>query len=615
MDLITLDFETFYDRDFSLTKLTTEEYIRDPRFEVIGVSVKVNDQPAVWGSGTHEEIKGWLESFKMEECMVLAHNTMFDGAILSWVFDIHPKMLLDTMCMSRATFGVEVSSSLAALSERLQTGEKGIEVLNAMGKRRADFAERELSRYGDYCINDVELTYKAFHRMLKANPPATKTNFPATELRIIDLTLKMFTEPRLMIDEAALSAHLIEVVERKDKLLQECGVEKEELMSNQKFADALRALGVTPPVKTSPLTGKETYAFAKSDEGFLRLTEHADWRVQGLVAARLGLKSTLEETRTQRFLEIAKRGPLPVPLRYYAAHTGRFGGDDKINMQNLPSRGENAGKLKKGILAPEGHVIIDADSSQIEARVLAWLAGQDDLVEAFRLGRDVYKKTARDIYSKPEAEITKEERFVGKTTLLGSGYGMGAPKFQAQLKTFGVEVTLDEARRIIDVYRTTNPAVVSLWKEAQLALVSMYRREAATLGRHNVVYVEKGDPSICLPSGLRIRYDGLKLTETDKGVEFTYQTRKGPSRVYGGKIIENVCQAIARCIIAEQMLKISKKYRVVLTVHDAVACVAPEAEAEEAQRYVEACMRWVPEWAPGLPLNCESGVGVSYGDC
>lgn len=609
MKIITLDFETYYDRDFSLSKITTEEYIRDPRFEVIGVSVKVNDEPAAWGSGTKEEIGDWLRSFNMHEHMMLAHNTMFDGAILSWYFDIHPKMLGDTMCMSRALYGVEVSSSLSAVAERLQVGQKGIEVLNALGKRRRDFAPADLSRYGDYCINDVELTYKAFRKMADG--------FPVSELRIIDLTLKMFTEPTLVVDEEVLTAHLTEVVERKDKLLQECGVEKAELMSNQKFADALRSLGVDPPIKTSPLTGKETYAFAKSDEAFLRLTEHADWRVQGLVAARLGLKSTLEETRTQRFLEIAKRGPLPVPLRYYAAHTGRFGGDDKINMQNLPSRGENGGKIKKGIKAPPGYSIIDSDSSQIEARVLAWLAGQDDLVEAFAQGKDVYKKMASAIYNKPEEEISKPERFMGKTVVLGCGYGMGALKFQAQLKAAGVVVTLDEARRIVDVYRQTNYAVTGLWRQAQAALISISRWDdnEVPLGRKGVLEVLTRDAAIQLPNTLRLRYDDLKLHEGEKGPEFTYRTRKGRTRIYGGKVIENVCQALARCLIAEQMVKISKRYKVVLTVHDAVACIVPDAEVAEAQAYVEECMRWVPDWATGLPVNCESGVGKSYGDC
>ena len=608
MDLITIDFETYYDKDFSLSKITTEEYIRSDLFEVIGVGVKINNQETEWASGTHEQIKQWLQSnFEWERCFVLAHNTLFDGAILSWRFGVSPRGWLDTLCMGRALHGVEVGGSLKALTERYGLGEKGTEVLNAIGKRRLSFTDDELARYGDYCINDVELTHKLFTEMVK--------NFPKQELRVIDQTLRMFIDPILELDGDMLQQHLISIKQMKEDLLTSSGVDKAELMSNDKFAELLRSFGVEPPMKTSPATGKQTYAFAKSDEEFKALAEHDDARVQTLVAARLGTKSTLEETRTQRFIDISKRGNLPVPIRYYAAHTGRFGGDDKINMQNLPSRGKDANKLKKAIIAPEGHTIIDADSAQIEARVLAWLSEQDDLVTAFAEGKDVYKKMASAIYGKPEFEISKDERFVGKTTILGAGYGMGAVKFQAQLKNMGVDVDVEEAKRIIDIYRRTNDAVVRLWRQAQNALVNMSRGEAAPLGRRGVLEVVPSETAIRLPSGLLMRYDDLKFDQNEKGIEFHYKTRKGRTRIYGGKVIENVCQAIARCIIAEQMLKIGKRYKVVLTVHDAIAVCVREVDAEEAQKYVEECMRWVPEWAKGLPVNCESGMGKSYGDC
>jgi DNA polymerase len=608
MNLITIDFETYYDRDFSLSKITTEEYVRSDLFEVIGVSVKVNNQETEWASGTNEQIREWLQSnFEWERGFVLAHNTLFDGAILSWRFGINPRGWLDTLCMGRALHGVEVGGSLKALTERYGLGEKGTEVVNALGKRRLNFSDEELARYGDYCINDVELTYQLFNILVK--------DFPKQELRVIDQTLRMFIDPMLELDGDMLQQHLIGIKQMKEDLLTSSGVDKAELMSNEKFAELLRSFGVEPPMKTSPATGKQTYAFAKSDEEFKALADHEDVRVQTLVAARLGTKSTLEETRTQRFIDISKRGKLPVPIRYYAAHTGRFGGDDKINMQNLPSRGNNANKLKKSIIAPDGYTIIDADSAQIEARVLAWLAGQDDLVTAFAEGKDVYKKMASAIYGKPEFEITKDERFVGKTTILGAGYGMGAVKFQAQLKNMGVDVDVNEARRIIDIYRRTNDAVVRLWRQAQNALVNMSRGEPAPLGIRGVLEVAPKETAIRLPSGLLMRYDDLKFDQTDKGIEFHYKTRKGRTRIYGGKVIENVCQAIARCIIAEQMLKIGKRYKVVLTVHDAIAVCVPDIEVVPATQYVEECMRWVPEWAKGLPVNCESGSGKSYGDC
>jgi DNA polymerase len=303
---------------------------------------------------------------------------------------------------------------------------------------------------------------------------------------------------------------------------------------------------------------------------------------------------------------------MPVPLKYYAAHTGRWGGDDKVNLQNLPSRGQNAGKLKSAIRAPKGHVIIDADSAQIEARVLAWLAGQDDLTDAFEKGEDVYKIMASAIYAKEIEEISKEERFVGKTTILGAGYGMGAVKFQAQLKVLGASVEETEAKRIIDVYRSTYPKISDLWKEAQKALDSIRKNTTTSLGVRPDAVTVYGSDGIRLPSGLFLRYPELTYTDEDG---FSYKTRAGRTKIYGGKVVENVCQAVARCIIAEQLDLIAKRYKVVLTVHDAIACVAPEKEKEEAIKYVEECMRWRPSWCETLPLNCEAGVGESYGDC
>ena len=608
MDLITIDFETYYDRDFSLSKLTTEEYVRDHQFEVIGVGIKVNNEGTEWASGTHEQLKRYLHTFNWAESMVLAHNTLFDGAILSWVFDIHPRVYTDTLCIARALHGVEVGGSLRALSERYQIGTKGTEVLNALGKRRADFSEQDLALYGDYCINDVELTYKLFNIFLKKG-------FPKQELMIIDMTLRMFTEPFLELDIGLLEQHLEDTRERKDQLLEDAGVSKEDLMSNPKFAAVLEGLGVKPPMKISLRTGKETFAFAKNDEEFKALVDHEDDRVQAAVSARLGTKSTLEETRTQRFIDIGKRGTLPVPVRYYAAHTGRWGGDDKINMQNLPSRGPNGKKLKRSILAPEGHTLIDCDSSQIEARVLAWLAGQDDITQSFANDEDVYKVMASRIYGVAEDEITKDQRFVGKTTILGAGYGMGAVRFQEQLKGFGFEMELDEARRVINIYREANWKINQLWRDCQNMIKYMVNGDTIQIGREGVLKVLGSERGILLPSGLMLRYDDLSGEQGERGVEYSYKTRRGRTRIYGGKVTENVCQAIARCIIGEQMLQISKRCRIVLTVHDSIVVCVKDEDVIESRAFVEDRMRWTPDWAAGLPINCESGLGKSYGDC
>ena len=606
MNILTIDFETYYSSDLGFAKQTTEEYVRDQRFEVIGVAVQVNDGEPVWCSGDHATLCQFLGSFDWGNSLALAHNAMFDGAILNWIFGIRPKGWLDTLSMGRALHGTEVGGSLKVLASHYDVGVKGTEVEDAKGLRRQDFTPTHLATYGEYCKNDVKLTYSLF--LLMSN------SFPAAELRLIDLTIRMFTEPTLELDGDLLAEHLLLIQSTKIKLL--ANFDKDELMSNPKFAQLLKVHGVEPPMKKSLTTGKETYAFAKTDEAFKALLEHENPVVQTLVAARLGTKSTIEETRTERFIDIAKRGTMPVPLRYYAAHTGRWGGDDKLNLQNLP-RGSI---LKKSIRAPQGYMMIDSDSSQIEARTLAWLAGQDDLVEAFENGEDVYKIMASAIYGKDVSEISKDERFVGKTTILGAGYGMGAKKFQAQLKNFGVVVELDEAKRIIETYRNTYPKITQLWKDAGTALKAILQKQHATLGRDDVLQIE-GEDGVRLPNGLYIRYPNLRMyqSEDSEKAELVYDTKKGkavvPNRIYGGKLIENVCQALARIVIGEQMLMVAKKYRVVMTVHDAIACIVPEHEVDTAVEYVELCMRLRPKWATELPLNCEAGYGKSYGDC
>jgi len=787
VNIITLDFESAYGGDLGFAKQTTEEYVRDPRFEVIGVAVQVNDGEPEWFSGDAIEVCQFLKGFDWEHSLALAHNAVFDGFILSERFGITPKGWLDTLSMGRALHGTEVGGSLKVLAQYYGLGEKGTEVHNFINYFRKDFSDEELTAYGNYCKNDVALTWALFQAM--------SADFPPTELRLIDLTIRMFTEPVLQLDRNVLSHHALWIKAKKEQVLG--SFDKDVLMSNDKFAALLRVLKVEPPKKISPVTGKEAYAFSKTDEAFKALLDHEDPNVQAVVAARLGTKSTIEESRTERFIGIANRGALPVPLRYYAAHTGRWGGDDKVNLQNLP----RTSALKKAIIAPDGYMMIDSDSSQIEARTLAWLAGQDDLVEAFERGEDVYCIMASAIYGRTITKADKEERFVGKTTILGCisegtlvlsdsgwkpieqvslddklwdgeewvyhqglqnsgiketlnlcgmwltpdhkvwsgtqwleaqslvqdantrsqalgtavenlplqatfadkgeallrlssnvtadptstawtglmstettspttsdsypeattletndesqilrrklqtydlayagprnrymvltaqgpmivhncGYGMGAAKFQAALKNAGVEVPLEEAKRIIDTYRKTYPKITKLWKDAGLILDAIIRNQTTTLGRDGLLKVE-GRNGIRLPNGLYLKYPNLRGITNDEGKsEYVYDTKRGkatvPNRIYGGKTIENVCQALARIVIGDQMLLVAKKYRVVMTVHDAIACIVPEDEVERAQEYVELCMKIRPQWGPDLPLNCEAGHGRSYGDC
>ena len=622
MNLITLDFETFYEQGFSLSNLTTEEYIRDERFQVIGVGVKIDNQETQWITGTHNHIKTKLMEIDWNEAILLCHNTQFDGAILSFIFNIVPAIYLDTLGMARAKHGVDVGGSLAFLVEYYQLGRKGTEVIDAKGKRLEDFELQDLKQYGEYCKNDVELTYKLYNVLAQG--------FPSNELKLIDITLRMYTQPTLQLDDALLSDRLEEVEAEKKEvlgaLMQRLNCEDEEcvrkkLASNKQFAELLTELNIPVPMKVSPTTGKDTFALAKNDEGFIALTEDEDPFIQELCAVRLGTKSTIEESRIKRFLDIGSRnkGLLPIPLKYYGAHTGRWAGADKVNFQNLPSRDKKKKALKNAVEAPQGYQVINCDSSQIEARILVWLAGQDDIVQLYKDERDVYCEFASTVYNRTITKADSVERFVGKTCTLGLGYGTGWSKLQHTLKTQppGADLPDEDCQNLVKVYRRVNDKVIKLWADCDRALADMANwdetMEPYYLGNHDCLLVTK--EGIKLPNELYIHYPELKKEKIDGKDKFMYKSRKGYISLWGGSVVENVVQALARIVVGEQMIKINKHYKPVLTVHDAIVCVVKKDDTDNAMKIITGIMSTPPSWGLDLPIACEAKFGQSYGDC
>ena len=619
MQIVTLDFETFYSKGYGLRKYTTEEYILNTQFQVIGVAIQIDASKPVWYEG--EQASRGLDAIDWKNSMLICHNTQFDGAILKWVYGHEPVAYLDTLCMARAKHGVEAGGSLKALAERYQIGEKGEEVLQALGMRLEDFPEHQLRQYGEYCKNDVRLTYDLFKILSKG--------FPLPELELIDITLRMFILPILRVNDKLLGRRLKELKEEKTSMLQglmetlNCDTEeavRKKLASNVQFATILKDLHIPVPMKTSPTTEKETFALAKTDAGFIALQESDNPVLQELCAVRLGTKSTIEESRIQRFIDVGERhqGLLPIPLKYYGAHTGRWSGADKVNFQNLPSRDAKKKALKNAILPPEDHVILNVDSSQIEARILVWLAGQDDQVELYREGKDVYCDFASRVYKKTITKENKKERAVGKTCILGLGYGTGHAKLKGVLKLNArIEVNKAESKRIVDLYREVNDEVVKLWGECDIALRDIASwpsdRKPYYLGSGRCLIVDpKG---IKLPNGLYITYPDLQLTSNEPDSGYEYKSRRGTISIWGGAVVENVVQALARIVIGEQMIEINKKHRPVLTVHDAVVCVSPKDTAQETLDYVMNIMNKAPTWAEDLPIACEGAYGDNYGEC
>lgn len=607
MKSVVVDFETYYGDDFTLSKMTTEAYVRDPRFETILCGFKVGNKPGYWVDGC--DVRKELTKLQLQDCAVIAHHAHFDGLILDYHYNVRPKMWIDTLSMARAIHGTKGGNSLAKLGERHGLGSKGHEVILAKGKRRADFTDSELRAYGAYCVNDCELEY-GLARILGVH-------FSNSELNLIDSFIRMFTEPVLRVRDEVLRTYLDELRTKMVEQLVLSGATLEELRSNQKFAALLTFMGIEPPLKISKTTGKWTYAFAKSDPEMQTLAEHEDEAVQVLVAARLGAKSTINETRALRLLDMSARGNACVYLNYYGAGvTGRASGGDKLNWQNF-TRGS---PLRMAIYAPRDMVCVVGDSSNIESRVLDWLAGQDDVVESYRLydaglGPDIYCVMAQKIYGKL---ITKKdnpnERQMGKTTKLGLGYGMGAEKFifaaKAQAK---VVLTPEEAQRIVTIYRQTHSEVVRFWNRCNEALAAIAAgKEGVKVDHRGVIVTTKN--GLRLPNGLEIKYPDLKYGSRQGEEwknEWTYFDGKTRQKIYGGKVCENIVQALARIIVMEQCLMVQRPLK--LSVHDEGVWVVPKHEAEQAKAEVEAALRTTLPWCEDLPLNCEVGYHQSYG--
>jgi hypothetical protein len=613
MDLITLDFETRWGGDYTLSKMSTEAYVRDERFHAHGVGIKINDEQTKWYPD--EEAILVMACLDIENSAVLAHHAHFDGFILSHQFHRQPKLWFDTLSMGRALHGVEIGLGLGKLAEFYGVGIKNTAALmetKGLHRLPPDVSQRT----GVYCCNDVDMTYDLFNLM--------RVKFPRAELEVIDMVIRMFTEPVLHLDGEMLAEYLEEIQAGKLALLLEAGIGKDDLMSNPKFAEVLKSLGIRPPQKLNP-KGKITWAFAKTDPGMKALAEHPDLQVQAVMAARTGTKSTIAESRAANFLAVSGRGVAPVYLKYSgAAQTHRFSGGDGTNWQNMTKKS----KLRRSVQAPPGHVLVVVDSSNIESRVLDYIADQKDALETYRAadngtGPDVYCVMGGRIYNRVITPADENERQLGKVAKLGLGFGMGPEKFYDTARVWGVKgLTGSMAEVAVQVYREGHPRVMALHTRCENSFPYMRGGSPYEIDPRGILKVAKG--CVLLPNGLTIRYPELHKGMIEKqGASGPYQKegwkynsgKYGWVSVYGGKVVENIVQALARIIVIQQTIQLRKRYkRVVLSVHDeAVVCV-PFAQAEACMAAAIEEFRTPPKWALDIPLNAKAAFNVRYGD-
>lgn len=621
---VILDYETYYDADYSLRKITPVEYVLDPRFETILCAVKEawpSNQPTYYVDGA--DFDKWVKDAQLDRAVVVSHNALFDMCVLHWRYGVVPRLMVDTLGISRAVLGHKLKSlALASVARELELGVKGDTVHKVMGMRRdAIKAAGMWDAYAQYSTDDAELCAGIYDRLVRSGL------FPVREMAIMDMVLRCAIQPQFLLDQNVLAEHYAEVQQGKVALLAQSmslGAEKSDLMSNEKFAALLRTHGCEPPTKISLLTGKETYAFAKTDPDFIELEQHPNPAIQTLVAARTGHKSTLEESRCERLLNISRltwpgnqQKLIPIPLRYSGAHTHRLSGDWSLNMQNLP----RTGKLRRALIAKPDHVILTIDASQIEARIVAWLCKQTDLLNQFASGDDVYSLFAAEVFGYPVTKAQKKERFVGKTSILGLGFGVGDVKFQTTIEVqsqlqlgFKVDMPLTEATRIVDLYREKNDKISGMWRKLHNSGLSAMAHSTKHSTKFELAPCVFEDEAVLLPSGLRLHYHGLHQQQSEKGWQWVFTHGGKPKKIYGGKLLENIVQALARIITMDAALRIQKRLPLGMQVHDELVYSVPIEQVESVKAFVLEEMRRRPSWAPDLPLEAEVGVGPSYGD-
>lgn len=617
-NIVTVDAETFYSTEFSLTKqqYNTSAYIRDEQFKEHCWAIKVGTKKTR-GFNAEDGIK-FLQDINWDTHALLAHNTAFDGFILSHHHGIVPHYYYDTLSMTRGLHNEVSRAKLDTIAQFYRIGEKSKTYLTPT-KGMRDLPKDVFKGLLEGCMLDVDLCFEVFKKQVEI--------FPANELDLIDLTIRLFTDPILEIDEPmARQALAEEMMERRAAILKS-GASEEDLMSNPKFAALLRKAGVEPPTKISNKTGIENYAFAQTDPEFTELLDHENKKIVLLAQGRLAAKSTQAETRAARLLQAGENGmKLPVGYNYFGAKTGRWSGTNKLNLQNLPRVNPYEPKpsdgLRRSIVAPKGHVLVVTDSAQIEARINAWLCGQQDVVDLFANNEDVYRHMAAQIYKKDVAKVTKDERFIGKIAVLGLGYGMGAKKFQTTLALGlmgpAVAITAAESTRIVRLYRARNNKIAAAWKLLNEVLEKMAAGGSGSIFDDLIEY----DPmTVWLPNGMGLHYPGLHRSMSG---ELRYKANGVWKKIYGGLLLENIIQALARIAVGEQMLltqamlrglklKRNEHARVVLMTHDEIVSAVPERYADKVLTHQTDCMRQPPHnWGDSIPFDAEGGYAENY---
>jgi hypothetical protein len=610
MRSLTLDFETFYSQDYSLSKMTTEEYVRDIRFEALCLAV------VPWGERgfvlTEEEIGTWIANQDWDNISVVLQHAHFDGFILSERYHATPAYYCDTLSMARAVHGPFERASLAALCERYGLESKTVPYNRFRGMRWRDMDDSLRTDLTEGCLHDARLTSQIFRRMI--------LEFPKWELAIIDATVRMYTQPRVVGDAELLESIAKEEFDRKKELMVELGVTEADLQSSATLLRLLEDLGEEVPRKAAK--GGSVPCFAADDDYVLENSVRDD-KVGKLLRARIDVKSTITETRAARLAAMARRGPLPIYHKYCTAITMRWGGGEKTNIQNLP----RCSPMKSALMAPEGYSFVILDFSQIEYRICCALAGQKDPLTALAEGRDLYCEFGSELFNRLITRSDDVERQFSKVVILSSGYGAGKERCANMTKARGLDFPRKLTDRAIDLYRERHGRVVQLWGRLDGMLPRL-----ASGGKCHIpeTPLRFGDGRIILPNGLKPKLDMAWCPDTRKwfvrcsrgdaaqeGDTYKMLFAKGYTTFWGGALTGYACQSLARIRLSDFILQAKTELGLmpVFLVHDEYVCLARDKEAETMMyEMLELARRPSSWWWPnGPPYDAEARVAKRYG--
>ena len=545
MTPLVLDFETYFDKDLTLKKLNYTEYVA--KTHVLCVSTLHNRQLI----GTHNA-EEHLTQFDWPNILLIGHNLLFDALVLKRHFNIEAGAYLDTLGMARLLHPTR-DHDLESLRERYLPNSLTKDhsaLTSTKGKTWDALSLEEQSNLIAYCKNDTLITAQLYELW--------KDQIPEQEAQIMDHTIKLWLNPVLVLDaEKALIAIQKEQDEVKH-LLQKHKLAKETIRSDQQFYNFLETKGVTPPTQFSKKQQKHIPAFSKTNPAFQQFY-HEHPELHELLDLKRTINSNIKESRTANLIRAAElnNGRIPVAYNYCGAFTARFSGANKNNLQNLP-RGS---LLRDSIVAPEGHILVVCDLAQIEARVLAWIAGEDKITTVFSEKRDLYSEVATQIYGFPvNKKDHPDERWVGKTAALGLGYSMSATKFQIYCQIMGRQLEPSFCEKVVETYRTTYFHIPELWKRAQYAIHLLQRTNNENY--HLAPGITFHNHTIILPSQRKLSYEGLNYVEDEQA----YRLPNG-KKVYGALIVEN-CIAAGTLVLTQNGWKLIENITKNDLVHD-----------------------------------------------